>query len=174
MMFVVFTGNFFAGWAEIITSIATGLVLKNQQEIGSAYGMSTFLRATITSIISVVFGNIVQTGLITKVSNLVSEAVLQAGLPSSSVALFLEALSSGGTTAFKQIPGITPSIIQAGIQAFKEAYAQTFRTVFLVSIAFFGMGIIVTFFTVDTSKYMNTKVAVTLNIEGQEVATISY
>ena len=54
-------------------------------------------------------------------------ALAQAGLPLTSIQAFLTALNTGNLALVEQVPGVTPSIIQAGVASLTEAYAKTFR-----------------------------------------------
>lgn len=61
------------------------------------------------------------------------------------------------------MPGITAKIIGAGAQAYKVAYSEAFKTVFLATIAFTGLGIILAVFVPNVEKLMTDKVGVTLH-----------
>lgn len=63
-------------------------------------------------------------------------AVLNAGLPTSSVASFLTALASGSTPALEQVPGVTPEVLQAATPAALRSSENAFQLIYLVSIAF--------------------------------------
>jgi hypothetical protein len=45
---------------------------------------------------------------------------------------------SGSADAVSTVEGVTPDIIAAGVDAMKSVYADAFRLVFLVSLAFGG------------------------------------
>lgn len=92
----------------------------------------------------------------------VADAVIPAGLPSSSLVAFLEALSSTDADALTSVPGVTPSIIAIGLNAVKTAYSESFRTVFLASIAFGGLAVVAALFSVNVDKELNNAVAAKL------------
>jgi hypothetical protein len=71
---------------------------------------------------------------------------LKAGLPAISTAAFLAAYTNGTQAAFDAIPGITPDIIHIGSRAYKFATSDAFETVFLSTITFMGVGVILTAF----------------------------
>ena len=104
------------------------------------------MRMGISAVLSAVYSAILSTRLSETIPNQVPSALVNAGLPSSSVADFLTALTSGSATALQTIKGISPSIIAAGTAAYKEASSDAYRTVFLSTIAINGIGIILTFF----------------------------
>lgn len=55
-------------------------------------------------------------------------AIVEAGLPITSVPGFLAALQTGSEAALEKVPGVNLQVIQAGIAATTEAYAKTFQT----------------------------------------------
>lgn len=82
-----------------------------------------------------------------------------AGLPSSSIDALISGL--GGATALdaQAVPGLTPKIIEIAAQAYKVANAQAFRTVFLVSFAFGGIGMILCWFVAQNDARQDSLVA---------------
>lgn len=100
----------------------------------------------ISAVLSAVYSAILSTRLSETIPNQVPSALVNAGLPASSVADFLTALTSGSATALEAVKGISPSIIAAGSAAYKVASSDGYRTVFLSTIAINGIGIILTFF----------------------------
>ncbi|TPR06761.1 PAS domain family protein [Aspergillus niger] len=56
--------------------------------------------------------------------------------------LMKPAVSAGTTAAYEAVPGMTNGILGAVTEAVKTAYSQSFRTVFLASIAFGGLSVI--------------------------------
>jgi hypothetical protein len=74
-------------------------------------------------------------------------AVVEAGLPITSLPAFLTALSAGNVKALQAVPGVSPAAIQAGAVAFKGAWAKTFRIVWLATLAFGLLAVAASFFT---------------------------
>ncbi|KAF7596014.1 hypothetical protein BBP40_003794 [Aspergillus hancockii] len=66
----------------------------------------------------------------------VSEAATHAGLPRLSLKELLHAVSAQSSEAMQAVPGMDSEIMAAVSDAFKIAYSQSFRTVFLATIAF--------------------------------------
>lgn len=95
-----------------------------------------------------------------------SAAALDAGLPKSSLANLLEAITAGTQTAMEAVPGITDKIILAATDATKTAYSQAFSTVFLASIAFGGLAIIASLVSVSMDEELNNVVATKLSGAG--------
>lgn len=50
----------------------------------------------------------------------------------------LAALASGSSGSLSAVKGVTPEIIEAGIDAKKSVYARGFQLIFLVCLAFAG------------------------------------
>jgi hypothetical protein len=97
----------------------------------------------------------------------VPSALVGAGLPSSSVADFLQALTAGTAAAFQAVPDISPDIIAVGTRAYQVDSADAYRTVYLSTIVFFALGLILTFFATNTDSPMLNSVAATLHGEAQ-------
>lgn len=105
--------------------------------------------------------------LATETSSQVPAAVTAAGLPTNSIVEFMTALTSGSAEALQAVPGISTDIITAGSTAYKQANADAYRTVYLTTIAFTGVAVILSFWAPDTEKYLNSGVAATLRGGGQ-------
>lgn len=69
-------------------------------------------------------------------------ALIQAGLPASSVEAFLTAASTGMASALEKVPGVNAKIIQAGVVALTDAYAHAFKITWLATISFGGLAVI--------------------------------
>lgn len=96
------------------------------------------------------------------IPSVVPPALIQAGLPASSVTDFLTAYTVGTPAAFAKIPGLTPNILAVGTRAYKIAAAQAYQTVFYSTIAFSGVAVIISFFTPNAKSFLTSEVAATL------------
>ena len=74
-------------------------------------------------------------------------ALIKAGLPLTSVELFLTALSSGNAATIAKVPGVNEKIIGVGATYIKLAYQKAFKIVYLSSLAFGGLAIIAAWWT---------------------------
>ncbi|KAF2165538.1 hypothetical protein M409DRAFT_67325 [Zasmidium cellare ATCC 36951] len=88
----------------------------------------------------------------------VGQAVVQAGLPSSSVDSFIAALTTENITALAAVPGITPAIAEAGVTAFKQAMADSIRVVWEIVAPFGAVAVIACIFLGSLKKLMDFKV----------------
>ncbi len=139
-----------------------GIVIDDQKDIGTAVGLAGCIRNTISTVGTAIYTVILSNRLATTIPAEVPPALIGAGLPSSAVADFLTAYSTGAA-ALQAVPGINATILAAGTAAYKQASADAYRTVFLSTIAFSGVAIIFAFFTADGSKMMTHDVATTLH-----------
>jgi hypothetical protein len=161
---LVAAGSFFIGWTESLAIAAITLTTQNQSELGSAGGIGGSIRFLITSISTTVYNVVLSNRQAEEIPSKVTSAVVANGLPMSSVSSFIKALALG-PRAFADIPGISPNIISAGSRAYKEANANSFRTVFLTTIAFSAVALITTLFLPNFDALMSDKIATTLGKE---------
>ncbi|KAK3681970.1 hypothetical protein LTR37_020703 [Vermiconidia calcicola] len=75
---------------------------------------------------------------------------------------FLSALTVGTPEAFEAVPGLTPALQAIGTRAYQEASAQAYKTVFLTTLAFSGVGIVVSYWCPNVDKLLVGNVTVTL------------
>ena len=126
-------GGFLLGYAEGVSLTLCSVFVKDQTDIGSAVGAAGTLRFMIATIGSTIYISVLQNRTSTTISEIVPAALIEAGLPLSSIPAFIVAVSTG---SFDDIPGVTPEIIGVGIRAFREALVAAFNTVWLTTIAF--------------------------------------
>lgn len=93
-------------------------------------------------------------GYADKMPEKVTKAAEAAGLSSDQIPQLIIAVKSGVSTALDDIPGMT-STIKAAVQAgVKRAYAESYSTVYLSSLAFGGIALFSIFFaTKDMDNY---------------------
>ncbi|EXJ77068.1 hypothetical protein A1O3_10226 [Capronia epimyces CBS 606.96] len=163
---------FSIGWNEAIAFSMTTICIHNQQEIGSAAGCAGAARSVISSIASVIYQVVLRTRITQTVPRVVVPAVIQAGLPQSSVAAYLMALASGSAAALSAVKGITPAIEAAGAYAYRVANAAAYHPVFLTSIAFGVISVGLTFFVPNVDALMTHEIATTLHTRGNEAELI--
>ncbi len=126
---LVFLGLFATGWNETLAIATITVSLKNQQDIGSAGGVAGGMRMGISAILSAVYSAILSSRLAETIPRQVPAALVDAGLPKTSVEGFIAALTSG--VGMDSVKGVTSAIIAAGSAAYKEASSDAYRTVFL-------------------------------------------
>ncbi|OQV10662.1 hypothetical protein CLAIMM_14629 [Cladophialophora immunda] len=161
---LVLLGLVFIGWVDNLVLMNTTIFVKNQQEIGTAGGVAGSIRYLFSAIAPVIYVTVLQNRLKSTIPGEVPKAVVAAGLPAGSVEAFIEALELDTPAAFDKVTGLTPKILELGTAAFKQAYADAFHTVWLCSIAFSAMGLIVALFA-SQAENLTYKVAATLHDE---------
>ncbi|KAJ5543894.1 hypothetical protein N7494_005173 [Penicillium frequentans] len=158
-------GGFAVGYLELITLIMCPLYCE-PEDIGLASGFLGSAKQVAGTIATVIYITILNSRVAAVLPRDVSAAAVKAGLETSSVTYLLEAVSAGTTTALQAVPGMTDSILAAIGNAEKTAYSQSFRTVFLVSIAFGGLAIIAAVVSVPIDDKLNNVVAAKLSGTG--------
>jgi hypothetical protein len=164
-MALIFIGCFFIGWNESICLTNSTILVRDQRDIGVAGGTAGSVRAALSAVFTAIYSAILSNRLSETVSSEVPPAVIDAGLPSSSVTQFIKALTAGTASALDAVPGVTAQIIAAGETAYKQANADAYRTVYLSTIAFSGLAVILSIFAPNTEKLMTGQVAATLHRE---------
>jgi hypothetical protein len=72
----------------------------------------------------------------------IAAAALSNGLPDSSLPALIAALANNKADELEKVPGITPKIIGASVVALKEAYLESFKSVWIAVCCFSAVGVI--------------------------------
>jgi hypothetical protein len=88
----------------------------------------------------------------------VAKAAIVAGLPPTSLPGFIGALAGNKPAVLPSIPGVTLEIIQAGVMALKQAFADGIRVVFIIAAPFGMLGCLICYFVGDLKDTMNYRV----------------
>jgi hypothetical protein len=164
-MALVFLATIFVGWNEAIVLPICSMRIRDQQEIGTAVGVAGSARSAISTVASTIYSVVLTARVTTTLSSQVPQALIQAGLPVSSVADYMGAIAAGGqASALAAVEGLTPAVQTAGALAYRIAYMDSYRTIFYVSIAFGGLGILISFFIPNVDSSMTGSVATTLHV----------
>lgn len=167
-MAMIFLGCVFIGWNESICLANATILVRDQREIGVAGGTAGSVRAAICAVLVAIYVSIMTNRLGETVPAQVPPALIDAGLPAASVPAFLQALSLG-SQALQAVPGITDQILATGYRAYQDASADAYRTVYLATIAFSALSIILTWWAPNTDDLMSGKVAATLHHEADHI-----
>lgn len=95
--------------------------------------------------------------LIVTIANNVNPVALSHGLPAGSLPALASALQGAG--AYTDVQGLTPAIQDAVQEPYRVAFKNAAKTVFLVSLAFSGTALILSFFTTNNDKSTENYVA---------------
>lgn len=158
--------TFFAAYVEGLSITTTTLTLPDQQQMGAGGGFGGAIRFTISAIAQSVYSVVLSNSVKDRVAEKVPAALQAGGLPASSIAEFITALSTGGS--MDDIPGITASIIQVGTAAYKSANAGAYRMVFYTTIPFSVVGIIAACLLPNIDNLMTNEVAAAIHHKKDE------
>lgn len=146
----------------IVPSLTLALYACPDEYIGTTAALSLAVRFLGGSIGTTIYFNIFNSALMTNFPAYVVPAVIQAGLPISSVEPFVAALAVDPAAAM-QVPGVTMEILQVGGLQAQWAVAQSLDGVWYASIAFGAVGIIASCFIPNIRQFMTNRVAVDLH-----------
>jgi hypothetical protein len=153
---IAFAGLAGLGMGGPLVLVIAGVQLSTPHHlIATATAVTTSSRAVSATIFTAIYGATVTTRLAKDIPSYVAEAALHAGLPKTSLQAFVEALAGNDAAALPKIPGVTPSIIGAGVAALKQAFADGLRAVYIIAAPFGALACIACFFLGDLKKTMN-------------------
>lgn len=156
-------GGFALGWVDALALVSLSVTLENQLMIGTGVGVASAMRTVISTSSATVYTAILNNRLATTIPVTMTGALVQAGLPSSSVANFISTIETNPAQLSK-IPGATSQIIAVGMEAFKSANAKAYTTVYLSTIAFSGVGVIFSLLTPKIESKLTDKVTTRLKV----------
>ncbi|CAK7238488.1 hypothetical protein SEUCBS140593_010739 [Sporothrix eucalyptigena] len=159
-MAVVFTvmAGFFSGWLDIICLVANGLV-NHPGDLGLANGFVGSIKQVVGTVSVSIYVAILQNRIAINLPKDVTTAAINAGLPADSIAAAIDAVSNGTAAALAAVPGINTTIELAIGDGVKMAWSSSFSTVYYSSLAFAGVAVIASLFSVDIDKYMTNYVS---------------
>jgi hypothetical protein len=155
-------------WNECVAFSLTTILIHDQREIGAAAGVAGSTRSIISTVASTIYQVVLADRLKKTIPNEVVPAIMNAGLPASSITAYFAAVTAGTASAFEAVKGITPAIIAAGTRAYRIAYVEAFKTVFLTAIAFGVISILLACAVPNVEDLMTHDVAATLHSRGDE------
>jgi hypothetical protein len=162
-MAFVLIATTFIGWNEALVFPICTIAIRDQEEIGTAAGIAGSARSAISTVASTVYSVVLTARVTETLSTQVPAKVVEAGLPATSVADYMAAIAAGGSQRMLDaVQGLSPEILATGADAYRFAYMDAYKTVFLTSLAFGGLGIICSLFIPNIDSLMGNKVAVTL------------
>jgi len=157
------------GWLEVVSLAITSISIQDQAEIGTAVGIAGSIRSVISTVASAVYTVILTNRLAKTIPEEVPPKLIAAGLPSTSVASFLSAVSVGTPAAFSKVPGLTGAIEATGITAYKVASSHAYQTVFYSTLAFSLIAILMAALSPNVEDQMTDTVVATLHHKDDEV-----
>lgn len=148
--------------AIIVPSLTLALYACPDAYIGTTAALSLTTRFLGGSIGTCIFYNIFNSEIKTKLPTYISRAAVQAGLPQDNIMAFVQAITSpkDPAGAAAKVPGVTPSIIQAGALAARWAFADSLKYVWYATIPFGVICMVCCAFLPNIRKYMTNRLAV--------------
>lgn len=155
---IIFSGLAGIGFAgPLILMIAAVQLSVPHHLIATATAVLTSSRAVAASVFTAIFGAAVSSEMPVKLPAYTASAAIKAGLDPQYVSQFVGAMLGGDTSALQSIPGITPTIIEAGKAAVLQATADSFRYVFIIAAPFGAAACLVSWFIGDLSDVSFSK-----------------
>jgi len=149
------------GSGGLISPLTTVLTCVTPDDlIGTVTAIITAVRYLGASIGYAVYFTVLQRKLADVLRNNVVTAAIDAGLPLNETTGFAQALLGSNLTALAAFPS---SIVDAGQEAVKMSYQESFKLVYLVSIAFGAFAFICCLFLGNVKKLMVNKLAVDIH-----------
>lgn len=123
--------------------------------IATATAVLTSTRAVFATVFTAIYAAALRTQLDKKLAAYVADAALASGLPATSLTAFLAAFLTNDTVALMKVPGVTPTIIATSLTAMKQAYADSFRIIYIIAAPFGVVAMIAAFFLGSVRHTMN-------------------
>lgn len=143
------------GFGSPLVMIVTGVQLSVPHGlIATATSVATSSRAICNAVFTSIYLAVFTARLETAIPKKIPPAVIAAGLPVSSIPGFIQALTSNDPTSLKTIPGVSPAIIGTGVAVYKQVYADSIRTVFIITSAIAAVATICVWLVSDMRKEM--------------------
>lgn len=157
-------GTIGAGYIENLT-LSTTAYLWDPADIGLVTGVLGAIRTAISAIATSMYSSILTTESGKYIPRYVTPAVIDAGLPQSSLPALFAGITLGD---FSAVPGISPEIIAVVGEQVKHAYSLAFRTVYLCTLPFGVLLIIAALLSPNVEKYLTDEVARKLHGSGEK------
>lgn len=157
-------GTIAAGYIENLTLSSTAY-LWDPADIGLVTGVMGAIRTGLSAIATSMYSSILTTESSKYIPRKVTPAVLAAGLPESSLPSLFASITKGDFTG---VPGISPAIIAVTGSAVKDAYAVSFRTVYLCTLPFGALLIVAAIFSPNVEQYLTDEVARKMHDKGDK------
>ncbi|MCJ1372698.1 hypothetical protein MMC20_003923 [Loxospora ochrophaea] len=161
-------GTISCGYIENLTQTAVALVWE-PSAIGLVTSVLGSIRAIGGSVATAIYSSILSNKLGVYLPRYVAPAALSAGLPESSLPTLLAGIGAGADLS-TTVPGATPAVLAAIAAPTKQAFQESFKVVFLATIAFSACLLAASVISPDMEKYMTGEVARRL-VRGGEQAT---
>ena len=154
---LLITGAYAMGIVESVSITTSTFPLRSQEELGQGGGLSGSTRNFVSAISVAIYTATLSNRLNVTIPRNVNPVALSQGLPASSLKALAAALQGSGY--YTDVPGLTPAIQAAVQEPYRVAFKGAASTVFLVSLAFSGTALVLSFFTTNNDKSTENYVA---------------
>jgi Fungal trichothecene efflux pump (TRI12) len=156
---LIFAGLAGLGFGAPLVLIVAGVQLSTPHHlIATATAVTTSARAVGATVFTAIFSAAYGSSLDAKLPAEIGNAAIKAGLAVSQVSAFISALMAQDTAALSAIPGVNSTIIDAGMVASKQAYADSLHVVYYITIPFGAVACLACFFLGDLRASMDYRV----------------
>lgn len=153
LVFAAFGGF---GTAAVLSQAISGVQLASPHSyLATATALAVVSRAISSTTFTSIYSAVVTRKLVSYIPSYVAAAAAKAGLPTASIPAFVQALAAQKTEQLGEIPGVSPEIIQAGVRALKQAYADAIRNVFIIAAPFVLVATVLCWWLGDLSSIMS-------------------
>lgn len=153
LVFVAFAG---VGTAAVLSLAIAGVQLASPHEyLATATAVAVTFRAISSTSFTSIYSAVVAQKMESNIPNYVAKGAVAAGLPVDSVPAFILALTGTNPDQLATVPGVSESIVAAGVQSLRQASADSLRYPFIIAAPFVFLAAISAWFIPDIKSIMN-------------------
>lgn len=153
LVFAAFAGF---GTAAVLSLAIAGVQLASPHEyLATATAVAVTFRAISSTSFTSIYSAVVAQKTASNIPNYVASGAVAAGLPLDSVPAFIMALTGTDPDQLATVPGVSESIITAGVQGLRQAYADSLRYPFVIAAPFVLLAAVSCWFIPDLKSIMN-------------------
>ncbi|KAF5699604.1 drug facilitator PEP5 [Fusarium mundagurra] len=149
-------------WVTVLSYVSSGLLVP-QEELGISAGLMGTFRSAGGSLGNAMFSTILTSIVNRNLAKNIAGAAIGAGYSLKNLEALIPAViknAVGVPFAMANVPGVTEPVLQATASAFKNTYANAFKTVFYSTIPLGVLAMVAAAFIRDPSHLLNNHVAV--------------
>ena len=153
------------GFGAPLILVVTGVQLSTPHRlIATATACTTSARAIAGAVFSAINAAVMLDPVGRYLPAYVAKAATATGLPVSSVPAVIASLVDGDALSLSQVPGINPQIIAQAMEAFKQAYADSLRVIFIIAVPFGVVACVACCFLGDLKDTMTSRIDAPINV----------